>query len=195
MERKTDRRTLYTKGVIKEAYLVALKTKHYDKITVSELCSAAEINRSTFYLHYADALAVFDEILDELLSEIVGNIEAYLSENPEMSISECFTFGQSAQSMLLGDRKKAFVLEKGLAYPRFLDKFSETMARELLPRLDGGRLTQEEKLLLIKSVMYASVSLSGNFLASHKQKDLAAYTELLGEHLFKPCLEKLMDKD
>ena len=74
--RKTDRRTLYTKGVIKDAFLAALKTKSYDRITVSDLCKVAEINRSTFYLHYADALAVFDEILDELLDGITDKIDA-----------------------------------------------------------------------------------------------------------------------
>ena len=39
--RKTDRRTLYTKGVIKDAFLAALKTKSYDRITVSDLCKVA----------------------------------------------------------------------------------------------------------------------------------------------------------
>lgn len=192
MERKTDRRTLYTKGSIKEAYLAALREKSWNKITVSELCEAAEINRSTFYLHYTDSLAVFDEILDELLTEIKGGVREYLSKNPDAGISDCLGYGLLTQNDLVGDRKKAFVLSKGLAYPRFLDSFSETMADELMPRLCSSSLAEEKKHLLLKSVMYASVSLSASFLASHRQSELPAYTELLAEYLFAPCLEKLL---
>lgn len=191
--RKTDRRTLYTKGVIKEAFLAALKTKAYDKITVSDLCKAAEINRSTFYLHYADALAVFDEILEELLDKITAGVQTVLSANPTMDIADCFRYATTAQAGLLGDKRTAFVLSKGFMYPHFVDRFSEQMARQMLPHLRGGQtLCETDRLLLLKSMMFASVALSSNYLETHKQKELPAYTVLLAEYLFTPCLEKLM---
>ena len=51
-KRKTDRRTLYTRKVIKEALLELLNEKKFDKISVSQLCQQAEITRTTFYSHY-----------------------------------------------------------------------------------------------------------------------------------------------
>ena len=192
--RKTDRRTLYTKGVIKDAFLAALKTKSYDRITVSDLCKAAEINRSTFYLHYADALAVFDEILDELLDGITDKIDAIMAQNPKMDLREALRHGLSMQTNLLGDRRSAFLMTKGFAYPKFVDRFSERLAVKMLVPLvqHHAALSEKELLLLFKSVMYAFVSLSGNFLQTHKQKELPAYIGLLGEYLFTPCLENLM---
>lgn len=66
-ERKTDRRTIYTKNVIKDALLECLGKKFFEKITVTEVCHAAEITRATFYLHFETLTDVLDELLNEAL--------------------------------------------------------------------------------------------------------------------------------
>ncbi|MDO4541939.1 MAG: TetR/AcrR family transcriptional regulator [Bacillota bacterium] len=63
---KTDRRTLYTKGVIKDALLEKLQEKIFTEITVTEICRTAEINRGTFYIHYDNLTAVLNELIDEV---------------------------------------------------------------------------------------------------------------------------------
>ena len=65
--RKTDRRTLYTRRVIKDALLELLSETTYEKINVTLLCRQAEITRATFYLHYADLNEVLDEVIGEAL--------------------------------------------------------------------------------------------------------------------------------
>ncbi len=57
-KRKTDRRTLYTRQVIMDAYIQLLKEKPTEKIRVAGICKIAEINRSTFYLHFSNILDV-----------------------------------------------------------------------------------------------------------------------------------------
>ena len=52
--RKQDRRTRYTRQTIKNTFLELLTQKSFTKITVTEICKNAEINRGTFYLHYYD---------------------------------------------------------------------------------------------------------------------------------------------
>ncbi len=66
-KRKTDRRTLMTKGMIKDALLALLQNTPYEKITVASLCRQAEITRATFYLHYNNIDDVLDELLDDAL--------------------------------------------------------------------------------------------------------------------------------
>ena len=66
-ERKTDRRTLYTRQVIKDALLELLGEQPYDRINVTMLCRQAEITRATFYLHYAGMNEVLDEVITEAL--------------------------------------------------------------------------------------------------------------------------------
>lgn len=63
--RKTDRRTIMTKGMIKDALLELLQNAPYEKITVTALCKQSEITRATFYLHYNNIDNVLDELLDD----------------------------------------------------------------------------------------------------------------------------------
>ena len=65
--KKTDRRTLYTKMVIKDALLDLLATNGFEKITVTAACKQAEVSRATFYLHFDDLTAVLDECLADAL--------------------------------------------------------------------------------------------------------------------------------
>ena len=42
--RKTDRRTIYTRNVIKDALLEAMKEKAFEQITVTDVCRRAEVS-------------------------------------------------------------------------------------------------------------------------------------------------------
>ena len=49
-----DRRIKYTKKVLKETLLNILEKKDISKISVTEICTEADINRGTFYRYYND---------------------------------------------------------------------------------------------------------------------------------------------
>ena len=65
--RKTDRRTIYTKNVIKDALLKLMEKKQFDQITVAALCRQAEITRATFYIHYDNLTVVLNELQEDAL--------------------------------------------------------------------------------------------------------------------------------
>ncbi len=73
--KNTDRRTLYTKLVIKDTFLELKRKRALDSISITELCKLAEISRGTFYLHYANISEVLDELIDDALSEVMGTGE------------------------------------------------------------------------------------------------------------------------
>ncbi len=77
MTRKTDRRTLYTRSLIKDSFLELLRQKPFSKVNVTAVCKLADITRATFYLHYEDIYAVLDEVLDDALkiSENTGKAD------------------------------------------------------------------------------------------------------------------------
>ena len=90
--KKEDRRIRYTKQVIKDTLLQLLEKNHFAKITVTELCRRAEINRGTFYLHYYDMNDVLDDILDDMLSDTSSVMEHVLSQkcdSPNCSYPFC----------------------------------------------------------------------------------------------------------
>ena len=56
-----DLRILKTKASLQEALIELLQEKELDKISISELCKKANVNRGTFYLHYQDITELFEE--------------------------------------------------------------------------------------------------------------------------------------
>lgn len=72
-----DRRTAYTRMVIKESLYKMLKTKHLTQITVKEICGDANINRATFYRNYLDIYDLYEKLEIELTQRAFsdGNIE------------------------------------------------------------------------------------------------------------------------
>lgn len=77
MAEKLDRRTAYTRLVIRESLYKLLEKKHLSEITVKELCEEADINRTTFYRNYADIYDLYEKLEEELTKESFadGDIE------------------------------------------------------------------------------------------------------------------------
>ena len=73
--RKQDRRTRYTRQTIKDTFLELLKQKSFTKITVTEICKNAEINRGTFYLHYYDIHDVLTDIFDDMTQDMLTTVD------------------------------------------------------------------------------------------------------------------------
>lgn len=75
--KKLDRRTAYTRMMIRESLYRLLEKKHLSEITVKELCEGAEINRATFYRNYADIYDLYEKLEEELTESAFadGNIE------------------------------------------------------------------------------------------------------------------------
>ena len=65
-----DRRIKYTKKVIKETFLELINKKDIKKITVSEICKIADINRATFYRYYLDVYDLLDKIEEDFVNEL-----------------------------------------------------------------------------------------------------------------------------
>jgi len=78
MNKKTDRRTLYTQSVIKDAFIKLLQRKHIGKITVTEICKLAEINRATFYIHYHDPYDLMEKLEAEQGAKLVEALSKLL---------------------------------------------------------------------------------------------------------------------
>lgn len=70
MEKKENQRIALTKRLLKESLLQLMAEKSIKNITVSELCQAAEINRSTFYNHYGCPADVLREIEISVIEDL-----------------------------------------------------------------------------------------------------------------------------
>lgn len=65
-----DQRTLATRKQLREALFKTMQEKPLSKITVSDLCKLANINRTTFYYHYKKVTDILADIEDQMESEL-----------------------------------------------------------------------------------------------------------------------------
>ncbi len=119
---KTNRKVKYTKMVLKESFIKLLKEKPISRITITEICEDADINRATFYAHYSDQY----DLMQQIEQELIEDINRYLSDysikdsNPEsvQKMERIFDYIQEnceLCSVLLGEKGDKTFLSEVLA--------------------------------------------------------------------------------
>lgn len=69
MNKKENQRIRLTKMMFKNSLISLLQKKSIYQISVTELCNASELNRSTFYKYYGNVRDVLTEIEEETLKQ------------------------------------------------------------------------------------------------------------------------------
>ena len=84
---KNDLRVIKTKKVLYETLIELMKEKTFEEIKVSDICSKALINRSTFYAHYEDKYELLVEVINNLKEEFERELN---KNNSNTSIKEYY---------------------------------------------------------------------------------------------------------
>jgi AcrR family transcriptional regulator len=87
---KGNRRTLYSKKVIIDALLMLLQEKNLNKITVTDICKEADINRGTFYSYYNDPFDLMRSIEEEMIEKLMSTINISGDESLQNMLNEIF---------------------------------------------------------------------------------------------------------
>lgn len=98
-----DRRIKYTKNIIKETLFNLLEEKEINKISVTEICRIADINRATFYRYYLDVFDLLKQIQDEFVSELLNSIK----RSEQYSV---FSFSKEYLEVLNNNKKLVKIL-------------------------------------------------------------------------------------
>lgn len=153
---KQDRRVRKTRRVLRNTLVDVLQNRSLNQITVKELCEKADINRSTFYLHYSDIFDLWAHLEKDILDKMNGLLKSFPSYNIVID----------PYPLLLGISK---ILEKDKIFYRDLFRSKEsTILLELL-KDDYIRYFIEENQTLVKRLkernfeLYITFVLSGSF--------------------------------
>ena len=73
--KKTDARIIKTRRGLRESLVKIMENKPFDKISVSEICSEALVNRMTFYKHYNDKYDLLNDIILDIKYSILNKLE------------------------------------------------------------------------------------------------------------------------
>lgn len=115
---KADMRWIRTERHLLSAFGEAIETTPIEKITVTGIARAAEVNKATFYLHYRDIFDLAQSYVDQLACDTVeelGDASVLFSE-PHRFVSTLMN--------ALADKEKARTVEaiaKSNLVPHYMD--------------------------------------------------------------------------
>ena len=150
-DKKENRRVRMTKQMIRDSLVELLKEKPIEKISVSELCHLADVNRTTFYNHYGSQYDVLREVGEDIADRIVGSAEGdtalplgtqvsqicrYLQEHPEESRILLGHF--TADDALIREMLLKRISAGQIGYPAFAEKYDESTKQLLFHFLIHG---------------------------------------------------------
>ena len=169
MEKKTDRRTLYTIGAVKDAFLTLIRTTPYDRISVTAICRQAEISRATFYLHFNNLDDVLEQVIDDalLISEggcgslidMLNFFADYVPGEPE-ALEKCEEHLPACQRIADSERYHALFMDSLLS-EHIIRRMAMHERDRIIPELiRRGGLTEEQAEMIFKFALNGTFAIN-----------------------------------
>lgn len=73
--KREDKRVKNTRQAIRNSFLKLIVEKPIERISVTELCRDAGVNRGTFYAHYTDAYDLRNSLETELYEAVLSRMK------------------------------------------------------------------------------------------------------------------------
>lgn len=83
-----DRRITRSKKALRAALIELMEEKGLDNITVNDLCTAADLNRGTFYNHFSDK----EQLVESFEDEIMEGVAQMQSRMGDITIKDMVSF-------------------------------------------------------------------------------------------------------
>lgn len=130
-----NQRVRLSKTLLKNALIALLQEKEIHKITVYEICSLAQINRTTFYKYYGSQY----DLLNEIENDLLCGVEAHLSSGSAFGVDVL----ERALEYLISEQEKCRALlntvsdrcfpERLFGLPTIRAILDESLPKDLTP--------------------------------------------------------------
>lgn len=125
----SNRRTQMTRRLLKDALIELLQFKRLEKISVREVCTRADVNRSTFYDHYEDIYDLMRDMERDFIAQIPTQRS---SEGIEAQLLSFVRYVQQNAQCYAAIRRLNGLLEEEVArilLENYRDRMAATPAR------------------------------------------------------------------
>lgn len=183
---RSESKYFQTAAKMDEALLSLLEKKDLAYITVKEICAAAGVNRSTFYLHYETIGDLLDEAVEYIQRDFESRFPAHRFPAADLSAAP------AEQLMLLGDEYLAPYLEfvrrrqnlylAAIDRPHILDAqntYSHLFRTVFDPILDRFGIPAEDRGFYMDFYLSGVAALVKRWLASGCKKSVEEMTRLI----------------
>ena len=128
MAKATYRSALRSKRLLRDAFTELLRENDYNRITVTEVVKRADLNRSTFYAHYAS----IEDLMNEMVTEVTESIFLVLKS----AFSGDFLHHPEPTLELMGDvLEQEQNLYRSLSAARQADTFMASLRDIMIERI------------------------------------------------------------
>lgn len=130
LRHSTDRRVVRTRRVIREAFFKLMEEQDYHKITIASIARAADIDRKTFYLHYASVSELVDEIVHDEAQAIIESCRAALrGSGKPLDVAQLF---RGISLALAPDMPRSKRVAQHVSLPDLLDRLESSLVEVVL---------------------------------------------------------------
>ena len=182
MDKKIDLRILKTKKNIYENFETLMKKHSFEEIKVSDICSLAMINRSTFYAHYNDKYELLEEYInnmkDLLARELekntnIKNSKEYYLEMIRLLLEHIDTKKDTFASIMTNNKNSIT-----------MDILHSVISKEIIKEIKKTNEFEESEVpedIITKFYLGAVISICTEWISSQKysKEDILKYFEIL----------------
>ena len=184
---KSESKYFATAARMNVAFLTLLEKKDFAYITVKEICEAAGVNRSTFYLHY--------ETMVDLLSESVSHMNeqflTYMKKDPQTFVTklrdcpldELYLITPEYLTPYLGyieQHKRLFRTATENAAVLGMDKSYERMFRHVFtPILDRYGIPQQDRRYIMAFYIQGLMAIISEWLRNDCADSIAYVVDMI----------------
>lgn len=68
---KESRRTQMTRMLLRTALIELMRQRPLDQISIKDICQQADVNRTTFYLHYTDQRSLLEDVEENVKESMI----------------------------------------------------------------------------------------------------------------------------
>lgn len=195
---RSESKYFATAARIDEAFLALLEKKDFAYITVKEICEAAGVNRSTFYLHYetmADLLSEsISHINEQFLSHMKKNPETFVAKLRDCSPDELYLITPEYLIPYLNyieQHRRLFCTAMENAAILEMDKSYDRMFRHVLaPILDRYGVPQKERHYIMAFHIHGIMAIISEWLKDDCADSIEYVADLI-QRCVKRCKEEL----
>lgn len=170
---KTDMRWIRTERHLLRAFGEAIETTPIEKITVTGIARAAEVNKATFYLHYRDIFDLAQSYVDQLARDTVeelGDASVLFSE-PRRFVSTLMR--------ALADEEKTRTTE-AIAKNNLIPHYMNALIANLNDALRSVRPVPDD-LRSRAALSFFLHGVMGTLAQMHDDDDREELTEIIGD--------------
>lgn len=189
---KSESKYFHTAVRFDEALLALLEKKSFEYLTVSEICKAAGVNRSTFYLHYENLSDLLNEtsvyVLGKFFDCFPEDRQQILSELDRCDVSELnFITDTYLHPYLEYIRENRRIFTTVLSHPtafEFDAIFQRMFDHVFQPIMERYRCPKDEQRFMILFYLNGVMAIVAQWLADDCRKDIDAISKIVRRCIF-----------